>query len=189
MSGTLLDFMETQISPNPTSSSIRIWENALSTSASGVGWPYFSSRLFSRLPPFTPMRMGIWWRRGSSLPTARTWASPPMLPGLMRILAAPAFRRGDGKAIVKVDIRHERQRGPGRKCAGKAALPQPASGTARRAQLTPSRSLERGDLGKAALHVRCRRCSAWTGSRPARRRRCATPPALILSGHVRSLLR
>ena len=34
-----------------------IWSSALSTSASGQGSPYFSSRSFSRLPALTPMRI------------------------------------------------------------------------------------------------------------------------------------
>ena len=40
-------------------SSRRTWYSALSTMASGVGAPYFARICFSRLPPFTPMRMGM----------------------------------------------------------------------------------------------------------------------------------
>ena len=88
MTGTLLDFIDTQMSLNRQSSSRWMCENALSTSASAVGWPYFSSSLLSRLPPFTPMRMGMPRSRQASA-TSRTRSLEPMLPGLMRIFAAP----------------------------------------------------------------------------------------------------
>ena len=67
-------------------------------------------------------------------------------------LGRTAFRRGDGKAVVKVDVRHERQRRTRRDCSKPLCSRLIRHGKAR--QLTPGR-LERGDLGKAALHVRC----------------------------------
>ena len=57
--------------------------------ASGVGPPYFASRSFSRLPPLTPMRMGMPAARQASA-TRRTFSFGPMLPGLMRSLSTPA---------------------------------------------------------------------------------------------------
>ena len=75
--------------------------------ASAVGWPYFSSRGFSRLPPFTPMRMGILCKLHSRA-TVATFSGPPMLPGFMRILsAAPGGL--DGELVVEVDIRDDGQ--------------------------------------------------------------------------------
>ena len=56
--------------------------------ASGVAWPNFSSSSFSRLPPLTPMRMGMPFSPAFST-TAFTRSWPPMLPGLMRRQAAP----------------------------------------------------------------------------------------------------
>ena len=64
------------------------WYSALSTSASGLGSPYFSSRCFSSEPAFTPMRMEQPWSR-AALMTSFTRSSLPMLPGLMRRQAAP----------------------------------------------------------------------------------------------------
>ncbi len=64
--------------------------SALSTSASGFGSPYFSSRCRSRLPALTPIRMEQPWSRGGldHLPHA---LGLPMLPGLMRRQAAPLW--------------------------------------------------------------------------------------------------
>ena len=56
--------------------------------ASGVAAPYLARMCFSRLPPLTPMRMGMcpaWQARTTSL----TRSSLPMLPGLIRILSTP----------------------------------------------------------------------------------------------------
>ena len=61
---------------------------ALSTSASGFGSPYFSSRCRSSDPAFTPIRMEQPWSR-AALMTSRTRSALPMLPGLMRRHAAP----------------------------------------------------------------------------------------------------
>ena len=69
-------------------SSRAAWPMALSARARAVTPPYFPSSSFSREPPLTPMRMGIRPSRQASA-TARTWSSPPMLPGLMRILSTP----------------------------------------------------------------------------------------------------
>ena len=66
-----------------------MWPKAESTMAWGVTPPYFSNRGFSREPPLTPMRMGM-FRRAQAWATAFTRSAPPMLPGLMRILSAPA---------------------------------------------------------------------------------------------------
>ena len=54
----------------------------------GVTPPYFARISFSMEPEFTPMRTGMrcCFRQSAS---ARTLASPPMLPGLMRTLAMP----------------------------------------------------------------------------------------------------
>ena len=63
---------------------------ALSTSASGVALPYFSSRRGSREPAFTPMRIetsAAFARRAISA----TWSSNlRMLPGFTRTAAQPA---------------------------------------------------------------------------------------------------
>ena len=62
--------------------------SALSTSASGFGSPYFSSRCLSRLPAFTPIRIEHPWSR-AAFTTSRTRSELPMLPGLIRKQAAP----------------------------------------------------------------------------------------------------
>ena len=64
--------------------------SADSTSASGLGSPYFSSRCFSSEPALTPMRMDTLWSRAAWI-TSRTRSGLPMLPGLMRRQAAPLW--------------------------------------------------------------------------------------------------
>ncbi len=65
-------------------------QTALSTSASGVALPYFSSRRGSSEPAFTPMRIetsAAFARRAIS----PTWSSNlRMLPGFTRTAAQPA---------------------------------------------------------------------------------------------------
>ena len=72
------------------------------------GRPYFSSSFLSRLPPFTPIRIGMCFSLQTST-TARTRSAPPMLPGLMRIFGSTGLGCGDGEAVVKMDVRDERQ--------------------------------------------------------------------------------
>ena len=87
--GTLEDFSDTQISSKSNLFSSLMWPKADSTMASGHTPPYLASRGFSKEPPFTPIRMGMFfWRQASA--TAFTRSSLPMLPGLMRTLSAPA---------------------------------------------------------------------------------------------------
>ena len=77
-----------QMSSKSDSFSSRACPRALSTRASAVTPPYFARSSFSREPPLTPTRMGMPRRRQASA-TARTFSSPPMLPGLMRMASAP----------------------------------------------------------------------------------------------------
>src|SRR3546814_7264026 len=63
--------------------------SALSTSASGQGSPYFSSKSFSRLPALTPMRIEHPFAFAART-TSPTRSDDPILPGLMRRHAAPA---------------------------------------------------------------------------------------------------
>ncbi len=63
--------------------------SADSTSASGVGLPYFSSRSFSSEPAFTPMRIGT-PRALASRAIRRTLSWYLMLPGLIRRPWMPA---------------------------------------------------------------------------------------------------
>ncbi len=82
-------FMDRTISVKSNLSSREAWYRALSARAWGVGWPYLARICFSSEPSLTPTRMGIpRWRQASA--TALTRLSPPMLPGLMRILSIPA---------------------------------------------------------------------------------------------------
>lgn len=55
----------------------------------GVGAPYFARMCFSSEPELTPMRMGTPAALHASA-TCFTRSSPPMLPGLRRILSTPA---------------------------------------------------------------------------------------------------
>ena len=87
--GTLEDLRDTQMSSKSNLFSRRMWPKADSTMASGQTWPYLARMSFSNEPPFTPMRMGMPRCRQASA-TAFTRSSPPMLPGLMRTLSAPA---------------------------------------------------------------------------------------------------
>ena len=87
--GTLEDFNDTQMSSKSNWFSSRMWPKADSTIASGQTPPYLASRGFSKEPPLTPMRMGT-PRWAQAWATAFTWSAPPMFPGLMRTLSAPA---------------------------------------------------------------------------------------------------
>ena len=71
------------------SSSARTSRSALSASPSGVTRPSRSRISFSSDPALTPTRIGIPCSRAFST-TARTCSGAPMLPGLIRILSAPA---------------------------------------------------------------------------------------------------
>ena len=66
-----------------------MWRSADSTSASGVGSPYFFCRSFSSEPALTPMRIEMPWSLADCT-TACTRSSRPMLPGLMRRQSAPS---------------------------------------------------------------------------------------------------
>ena len=81
----------------------------LSTMASGHGSPYFSNRCFSRLPPFTPMRMAQPWSL-AALITSCTRSGLPMFPGLMRKHAAPACAERNRHLVVKMDVSNDRHR-------------------------------------------------------------------------------
>ena len=83
------DLSEITISVKSNFSSSDAWYSALAHSASAVGAPYFARIDFSTEPELTPMRIGIFFSR-QICATAFTRSSPPMLPGLMRILSTPA---------------------------------------------------------------------------------------------------
>jgi hypothetical protein len=57
--------------------------------ASGVGNPYFSIKSFSRLPALTPIRIGR-PAPATLSKTSFTFFFPPILPGFILILSAPA---------------------------------------------------------------------------------------------------
>ena len=75
------------MSSTPYFSSRLTLYSALSTSAS-ADLPYFPRKFFSMLPVFAPTLTGIWCARTQSA-TRFIRSSPPMFPGLMRILSAP----------------------------------------------------------------------------------------------------
>ena len=80
---------ETLIAVWPRSSRVLTFRRALSTSASAVTPPAFSRISFSSDPALTPTRTGM------ALPAmaatiSRTFAAPPMFPGLILKPAAPA---------------------------------------------------------------------------------------------------
>ena len=87
--GTLEDFKLTQMSSKSNRLSSLMWPKADSTRASGQTLPYLARMSCSKLPPLTPMRMGIFFCRQASA-TAFTRSGEPMLPGLMRTLSTPA---------------------------------------------------------------------------------------------------
>src|SRR6476661_6436466 len=65
-------------------------QTALSTSASGVALPYFSSSRLARLPALTPIRIEVPWSL-AVWAISLTWSSNlRMLPGLTRTAAQPA---------------------------------------------------------------------------------------------------
>ena len=70
-----------------------MYRRALSTIASGHGKPYLSIRSFSRLPELTPMRIGMPLSRALRT-TSLNRSSPPMLPGLIRILSTAGRPEG-----------------------------------------------------------------------------------------------
>ena len=84
-----------------------MWRIADSTSASGVGSPYFFCRSFSSEPALTPMRIGMPWSRAASI-TARTRSSRPMLPGLMRRQSTPSSATRRAMLVVEVDVGDQR---------------------------------------------------------------------------------
>ena len=88
VTGTEEHLTEMQISVKSNFSSRAAWPRALSVRASGVAPPCFFRSSFSSEPPLTPMRMGMCPSRQASA-TAFTRSSPPMLPGLIRILSIP----------------------------------------------------------------------------------------------------
>ena len=69
---------------------MRAWFSALSTIASGHGSPYFSKSSRSSEPALTPMRIEQPWSRAAWM-TSRTRSGEPILPGLIRRHAAPAW--------------------------------------------------------------------------------------------------
>src|SRR5689334_23169514 len=78
------------MSEKPCSSNSEHSHSADSTSASAVALPYFSSRRLSRLPAFTPIRIGMpasEARLAIALPIS---SNLRMLPGLTRTAAQPA---------------------------------------------------------------------------------------------------
>ncbi len=77
------------MSKKSSSSRMRASFSADSTSASGVGLPYFSSRSFSSEPALTPMRIGT-PRALASRAISRTLSWYLMLPGLIRRPWMPA---------------------------------------------------------------------------------------------------
>ena len=83
-----------------------MWSSALSTRASGQGSPYFSSRSFSRLPAFTPMRIAQPLARAAEI-TSLTRTSEPMLPGLMQASGA-GIGRFQCALVVEMDVRDDR---------------------------------------------------------------------------------
>ena len=70
-----------------------MYRRALSTIASGQGKPYLSIRSFSRLPELTPIRIGMPLSRALRT-TSLNRSSPPMLPGLIRILSTAGRPEG-----------------------------------------------------------------------------------------------
>src|SRR3954470_16277024 len=78
------------MSRKPCSSNREHSHNALSTSASGVARPYFSSRRLSRDPALTPMRMGVCAAPAASAISFTLSSNCRMLPGLTRTAAQPA---------------------------------------------------------------------------------------------------
>ena len=85
--GTEEALTETTISLTPNFSNTATLYSALSTKASALR-PYFSKKFFSILPVFEPTRTGILCAFTQSA-TYLSSVSPPMLPGLIRILSAP----------------------------------------------------------------------------------------------------
>ena len=109
------------MSKKSSSSRIRASFSALSTSASGVGAPYFSSRSFSSEPAFTPMRIGT-PRSFASRAISRTLSWYLMLPGI------------DPQAL---DARPRAP--PSRTSTGSGCRRRPAPWTSRRSRRAPRR--------------------------------------------------
>ena len=99
-----------------------MWSSALSTSASGQGSPYFSSRSFSRLPALTPMRIAQPLAL-AALTTSRTLSAEPeeevrvgyeILKGLgirnrgVRVVSCPSCARQGFDVIRTVQTLEER---------------------------------------------------------------------------------
>src|SRR6266536_667949 len=89
MTRALECFTEILMSKKSSSSRMRASFSADSTSASGVGLPYFSRRSFSSEPAFTPIRIGT-PRAFASRAIRRTLSWYLMLPGLIRSPWIPA---------------------------------------------------------------------------------------------------
>ena len=87
------------MSPTPYFSSRATSSRALSTRAR-ADLPYFCRCSRSMLPVLAPTRTGMPCARTQSA-TRRTAASPPMLPGLMRILSAPFSTESTARSAEK----------------------------------------------------------------------------------------
>ena len=84
-----------------------------STIASGVTRPpCFSYSFGSRLPPLTPMRIGI-PRSLHSCATTLMCSGLRMLPGLRRRHCTPGVERGERHPVLVVDVGHDRHRRAG----------------------------------------------------------------------------
>ena len=86
---------------------MRIWSSALSTSASGHGSPYFSSRSFSRLPALTPMRIAQPLARAAAM-TSLTRSAEPMLPGIDAQAGGAGVGRFERALVVEMDVGDDR---------------------------------------------------------------------------------
>src|SRR3990170_2100990 len=72
-----------------------------------VGPPYVASRSFSREPPLTPIRIGI-FRSLAAATTSMTICLPPMLPGLEPKPIHTLIEGDEREPVVEVDVGHER---------------------------------------------------------------------------------
>lgn len=106
-----------------------------SSIASAVGCPYFAKSGFSRLPPFTPILIGILCKL-HSLATFATFSGPPILPGFMRILSAP--RRAASMASLWSKWISATMGRLERSFMAEMALAASMSGTARRTMSQPA---------------------------------------------------
>ena len=91
-----------------------MWENALSTSPPAWDMPVFPAGVFEAAAVHADAN-------GDMVGAAAVCHGAHMglsadVAGVDADLGRTAFRRGDGKAVVKVDVRHERQRRTRRDC-------------------------------------------------------------------------